>query len=201
MTKQDYKNLDCSILSFQFIKKESEKYWKKVELDVCWGFQIQEGSKWKKGLSEIQLEDFQKQLEITFPESLKNYYRTMNGLDKPGINNNGGEGEIEFGTIFYSYPDDINEMKYMIEWIMEDNGATDATVNSQDVPSIIPYFSHRFLILDNEEIVLSMYGSDIIIWADNLSKALAKDIFSVYSLPEEKKINMNSFWNKKILYF
>jgi hypothetical protein len=28
----------------------------------------------------------------------------MNGLDKPGINNNGGEGEIEFGTTFYSYP-------------------------------------------------------------------------------------------------
>jgi hypothetical protein len=90
MTKKEYKNLDCSISSFQFIKNESERFWEQVDLEICWGFQIQEGSKWKKGLSELQLEDFQKQLGITFPESLKNYYRTMNGLDKPGIDNNGG---------------------------------------------------------------------------------------------------------------
>lgn len=90
------------------IKKESEKYWEQINLDLCWRFQIQEGSKWKKGLSEFQLEDFQKQLGIIFPESLKNYYHTMNGLG-------------------------------------------------------------------------------IIIWADNLLKGLAKDIFSIYSIPEEKK--------------
>ncbi|WP_261509889.1 SMI1/KNR4 family protein [Chryseobacterium paludis] len=198
MTIKEVKNLDCSISSFQLIKKESEKYWEKVDLEVCWGLQIQEGSKWKKGLSEHQLEDFQRQLNIIFPESLKNFYRTMNGLDRPGIDNNGGYGEIDFGPIFYSYPDDIPTIKSRIEWIMEDNKVTEDIINEQSVPAIFPYFGHRFLILNDEEIVLSMYGTDIIFWADNLSKGIVKDIFLLYSNNKAKKINTDSFWNKKI---
>jgi hypothetical protein len=198
MKKRQFKKLDNSISSFQRIKKESEKYWRKVELQVCWGFQIQEGSKWKKGLSELELEDFQKQLNITFPESLKNYYRTMNGLDKPGIDNNGGEGEIDFGPVFYSYPDDIPIIKSTIEWVMKENKVTEDTIKDQNIPSIFPFFGHRFLILDLEEIVLSMYGNDIIHWADNLSRGISNDIFSLYSTSEKKKMNTNSFWNKKI---
>jgi len=48
MKKRQFKKLDNSISSFQWIKKKSEKYWQKVDLMECWGFQIQEGSKWKK---------------------------------------------------------------------------------------------------------------------------------------------------------
>lgn len=162
----------------------------------CWGFQIQEGSKWKKGLSETELEDFQQQLNITFPESLKNYYRTMNGLNKSGIDNNGGEGEIDFGPTFYSYPDDIPIIKSTIEWTMEANRVTKEIIKEQNVPSIFPYLGHRFLILDHEEVVLSMYGNDIILWGDNLSMGIATDIFSLYA--RSKKIDTNSFWNKKI---
>jgi hypothetical protein len=69
MTKKKYKDLDCSLSSFQFLKEESEKYWEQIDLDLCWGFQIQEGSKWKKGLTEHQLDDFQRNLQISFPET------------------------------------------------------------------------------------------------------------------------------------
>lgn len=198
MTEKEYKKLDNSVSSFEFIKKESERYWKKVDINDCWGFQIQEGSKWKKGLTEKQLEDFQKNLGITFSESLKNYYRTMNGLDRPGIDN-GGETEIEFGTTFYSYPEDIKIIKSQIEWILEDNKITDKTIQIQNVPSIIPYLGHRFLILDSEETILSMHGDDIIFWAENLSKGTARDIFPINSKIDRKNINLNLFWNKKIL--
>lgn len=197
MKKRQLKKLDHSISSFQRIKKESEKYWEKVDLIECWGFQIQEGSKWKKGLSEPELEDFQQQLNITFPESLKNYYRTMNGLDKPGIDNNGGEGEIDFGPVFYSYPDDIPIIKSTIEWVMEANQVTKEMIKDQNVPSIFPYLGHRFLILDDDEAVLSMYGNDIILWGDNLSMGIAQDIF-LFSYTRPKKIDTHSFWNKKI---
>ncbi|PWN59109.1 SMI1/KNR4 family protein [Chryseobacterium viscerum] len=198
MKKRQFKKLDNSISSFQLIKKKSEKYWQKVDLQECWGFQIQEGSKWKKGLSEPELEDFQRQLNIKFPESLKNYYRTMNGLDKPGIDNNGGKGEFDFGPIFYSYPDDIPIIQTRIKWIMEANRVTEDIIKSQNVPPIIPYLGHRFLILDHEEAVLSMFGNDIILWNNNLSRGIAKDIFLLYSHVDKKKIDKNSFWNKKI---
>jgi hypothetical protein len=197
MKKRQFKKLDNSISSFQWIKKKSEKYWQKVDLMECWGFQIQEGSQWKKGLSESELEDFQNQLSITFPESLKNYYRTMNGLDKPGIDNNGGEGEIDLGPTFYSYPDEIPIIKARIKLSMEANRVTEDTMKNQNVPPIFPYLGHRFLVLDHEENVLSMFGSDIIFWGGNLSKGIAKDIFPIRHA-EKKKIDTSSFWNKKI---
>ncbi|MFY7826892.1 MAG: hypothetical protein ACOVQ4_07195 [Flectobacillus sp.] len=196
MTNKTFNTLDCSIASYQLIKKESEKYWENIKLDTCWGWQIQKDSKWKTGLSEIQLEDFQKKLGLTFSESLKNYFRTMNGLDKLGINNKAGEGEIEFGTTFYSYPDDIDTIKSQIAWILKENNLTDNTLN---VPPIIPYLGHRFLILDEEESVLSMYGNDIIFWAENLSKGLASDIFSIHATIDTDNIKMNTFWNKRIM--
>jgi hypothetical protein len=123
----------------------------------------------------------------------------MNGLDKLGLNNNGGKSEINFGPTFYSYPDDIEKIKSQIDWILEDNAVTkEVTINST-VPAIFPYLGHRFLILDDEELVISMYGTDIIFWADNLSKGIARDIFPCHPKIDSEKINTNSFWNKKVL--
>ncbi len=161
MTKSEYKKLDNSLACFEQLRQISEKCWEKVDLEICWGFQIQEGSRWKKGLTEPQIDDFQRQLGIQFPESLKNYYRTMNGLDNPGLNNNGGASEIEFGPTYYSYPDDVEKIKSQIEWILEDNGITKEVGTSLNVPNIFPYLGHRFLILDEEGLVLSMHGRDI----------------------------------------
>ncbi|HVY75243.1 MAG TPA: SMI1/KNR4 family protein [Puia sp.] len=172
---------------------ESEKYWEQIELEVCWGFQIQPGIKWKEGLSEQQLNDFQKKLRLQFPESLKNFYKMMNGLDKPGLNNNGNEKDVEFSPTFYSYPDDIEKMKSKIQWILEDNAVTNEAIRELNIPSIVPYYAHRFLIIDKEELVLSMYGSDIIFWADNLSKGVATDIFHNRYKVDTVKVDANSF--------
>ena len=121
MEKSAYHRLDDSIESFVLIKQLSKKYWESVELEECWGFQIQAGSKWKKGLSEIELKEFEIQIGFQFPKPLKNFFRTMNGLDKPGLNNNGNQGEIEYGPTFYFFPDDIERIKSQIAWILEEN--------------------------------------------------------------------------------
>ena len=202
MTLKEFDKLDDSVSSFEFIKKQSEKLWENIELDLlCWGFQIQQNSKWKKGLSEPELKDFQNKVGFEFPDSLKNFYCTMNGLDKPGLNNNGGEDEITYGTTFYSYPDDIDEIKNMIEWVLEENHVSVKDIESKIVSPIFPYYGHRFLILDSEPIALSMYGSDIIYWAENLSKAIASDIFGLYvygTSPDANKPDKTKFWNTKI---
>lgn len=198
MKKIAYRNLDCSVESFQFIKAESEKYWKTIELENCFGFQIQKGSTWKDGLSEVELEDFQQQLNLKFPASLNNFYRTMNGLSLAGINNNANEAPIQYSSTFYSYPEDINRIKEQINWVLEENKVTAEMLKCEQIPSIFPFLGHRFLILDEEELVLSMYGDDIVFWAENLAKAVAKDIFSIENLATSNKMNKNSFWNKKI---
>ena len=198
MNKKAYKNLDESIASFQYLKEESEKYWEEIDLETLWGFQIQSGSKWKKGLLESELADFQQQLQIEFPLSLKNFYRTMNGLTLPGINNNGNEGPITYGPKFYSYPEDIIIIKEQINWVLEENNLTRAVLKSQNIPQIFPFFGHRFLILDDDEFVLSMYGNDIIFWDDNLAKGIAKDIFDLNPAISMNDFEKKSFWYRKI---
>jgi CubicO group peptidase (beta-lactamase class C family) len=48
MKKRKLKKSDCSISSFQSIKKKSEKYWRKVDLLESWGSQIQDMKYYKQ---------------------------------------------------------------------------------------------------------------------------------------------------------
>ncbi len=175
MTKKEYNKLENSIESFELIKQKSEAYWHKKQLDLCWGYQIQEGTIWRKGLSERELEDFQKLVSLKFPQSLRNFYLTMNGLNKPGINVNGGEGKPSFHPTFYSYPEDIAIIKEQIKTAFSYSPEKLAKSSK-----IFPYFGHRFLDFTTTEKVLSIHYEDIIDWSENLAKGVAKDIFAFY---------------------
>lgn len=181
MTIDQLNNLDTSPASFEYIKSISEQEWKEVTLIECWGFQIQEGSIWNDGLTEKELNDFQNQIGFEFPESLKNFYRTMNGLNKPGIDINGDlkNKNPTFRSIFYSYPQDLGLIKENINWILESNNISLQDIAKGKAPFVFPYFGHRFLVVDSNEQVLSMFGNDIIPWADNLVKAIVRDIFNL----------------------
>lgn len=171
---------DGSLSYFQRLKELSEAHWAEKTLDPDrYGLQIQPGTRWRDGLNEQMLNDFQQTLGMTFPEALKNYYRTMNGLDKPAINLYGSDGSSPvYRAEFYAYPDDIEVIKSYIHWIYKSNGLDGNPSDHPDVPPIFPVCGHRFLILDGCGQVLSMYGDNITFWADNLSKLLAIEIFS-----------------------
>lgn len=141
-----------------------------------WGYQIQNNSKWNPGLSVEILGSFQEELETEFPQSLKNFYLTMNGLDKLGINVGDGSESPNYHPTFYSYPNDTEIIKSQINWVHEANEFKERPNHQNTIPFVFPFFGHRFLVFDNNEQVLSMYGNDIIAWADNLSKAIWKDI-------------------------
>ncbi|CAL2102997.1 SMI1_KNR4 domain-containing protein [Tenacibaculum sp. 190130A14a] len=198
MKEKQIEKLTNTPQDFKALKTASEKFWSNIELEEVYGYQIQSGSKWKEGLNEEDLEIFQKELDIEFPESLKTFYRTMNGLDKPGINILAEEEECKFGTTFYSFPDDLQEMKRYIKWVHKENNS--ANYDKGKVPSIIPYYSHRFLIIDKYEQVLSMYGDDIILWSDNLIQGIAQDIFDVnYRKMKTIELKPIDFWKDKVL--
>ena len=192
---------DDSIGFFETVKRLSEKYWAANDISKkLYGFQIQKNSKWNDGLTDNQIDDFEENLKIKFPIGLRNFYKTMNGLDKPGINVYGNDGtEHTFSPVYYSYPNDIEEIAEKIKWILESNDLTNDKLVTDNIPKIFPVTGHRFIILDDNNQILSMYGDDIVYWAENVSKLIANEIFdNIYNVDdfESNPANAKSikFW-------
>ncbi|HTL82757.1 MAG TPA: SMI1/KNR4 family protein [Bacteroidia bacterium] len=165
---------------FTALKELSEEFWEAIEIDNgLYGFQIQPGSKWKKGLTDEEIAAFEKELGTKFPSSLRNFYKTMNGLDKQGINVYGDSGEPHaFYPVFYSYPEDLEIIKEYIAWIFEANQTDEQKLKLAGASRIFPVFHHRSILVDDPATpVLSIYGDDVIFWTDSLSKLLATEIF------------------------
>jgi hypothetical protein len=165
---------------FKDLKEKSEQLWSvtDIERDI-YGFQIQKGTKWNKGLNKKQLQAFQHEMGFEFPESLRNFYKTMNGTDMLGINVYGDEGyEYAYSPVFYSYPRDVKKITELINWIYQANKTSEEKLIKQGISRIMPVYSHRFILIDTPgNPVLSMYGDDIIYWANNLSELLLIEIF------------------------
>src|SRR5688572_18202983 len=117
---------------FITIKELSNKFWETASINqVIYGFQIQRGTKWKEGLTNKQLQEFESILGFTFPNPLRNYYTTMNGLDKPGINIYGNSGHsYTYRPVFYSYPGDLRIIKEYIDSIFEANQTDEEKLKS-----------------------------------------------------------------------
>ncbi|OCX52385.1 hypothetical protein BEL04_13025 [Mucilaginibacter sp. PPCGB 2223] len=167
---------------FETIKVACEKKWQKATLDTgVWGYQTQQGTKWKPGLTDIEIKAFEIQLGFTFPPPLKNFYKTMNGTTKPGINIGGVDQGLppEYQSKFYSLPGDIGLAVEYINWIYEKTGVAKNTMQREGISRIFPVYGHRFMLIDHPaNPILSMYGNDIIYWADSIGELLAMDIFN-----------------------
>jgi hypothetical protein len=98
---------------FAWLKPESERYWSSLQINPSsYGFQIQPGTKWRPGLSDAQIEQYQSEIGFHFPAGVRAYLRHMNGTDLPTVNVYGSSGTPHaFGPGFYSYPDDLTRIK------------------------------------------------------------------------------------------
>jgi hypothetical protein len=180
---------------FEEFKRISEQYWETVILDKeVYGYQIQPSSKWKSGLSDADLKKFELAMGFTFPEPLANFYKVMNGLDRPGIDIS--DNENDFRSQFYSFPDDLNLIKDQIVWIYEAKSISHEDILGSGISRIFPIFSHRFTLIDIPgNPVLSMWGDDIIYWADNISKLLISDVFKLSDSKEPSQVQRDiKFW-------
>jgi len=168
-----------SLSFFESIKRESEIYWAetKPSLGIS-GFQIQQHTIWREGLNEVGLREFERAINMVFPTPLRNFYSVMNGLTKAGINLYGNNGTpFSYRPVFYSYPDDIALINEQIDWIYEATSVNKELLGNS-ISRIFPIYGHRFMLIDAPgNPILSMYGDDIIYWADNVSKLLANEIF------------------------
>lgn len=165
---------------FELLRQESERHWERIALHPdLFGFQTQPGSSWQAGLSASQLADFETALGFALSPCIREFYRHMNGLDRPGINIYGSSGHPPaYAHRFYRYPDDLPAIQAKIDWICEANGVSRKALGSAEIPAIFPIIGHRFLILAPPYPALSMYGNDIISWADNLAELLCREVFA-----------------------
>jgi hypothetical protein len=191
---------DDSTEFFETVKRQSQIYWAATDINKgLYGFQIQRNTKWKDGLTDKEIDDFGKKIDIKFSKGLRNFYKSMNGLDKPGINVYGNDGtEHTFSSVYHSYPNDIEVIKEKIEWILANN-LTSEKLNTDNIPKIFPVTGHRFLILDDNNQILAMYGHNIIYWTESISKLIVNDIFDkIYNVEgfESNPANAKSikFW-------
>ena len=182
---------------FIWLKKNSEKHWETIELQRnIYGFQIQKGTKWLKGLSITQIDEYEQTMGFEFPEVYKLFLRHMNGTDKPTINIYAECGEpYRYDTGFYSYPRDLEKVNAKIAWILEAFKITAEDIEQRNIPHIMPIFFHRFLVMDRCEMnpVLSMYKDDVILFEPSLPHILVSEIFQagepVKSLANYKKLD------------
>jgi hypothetical protein len=166
---------------FMEIKLISNRYWMETNINrSIYGFQIQENTQWCTGLTDDQIQDFEKDLGFILPKSLRDFYKSMNGLDKPGINVYGDCGEkFTYQPIYYSYPKDLGLIKEYIDWIYKENETDSIQLREIGASRIFPICGHRFMLIDEAtNPILSMFGNDIIYWTDSISKLLVNDIFS-----------------------
>jgi len=180
---------DDSHFFFETIKAESHKFWTDALLNKdIYGFQIQPQTHWRPGLGDIELKEFEKAAGFSFPTALRNFYKSMNGLTKPGINLYGNSGTPPtFRSVYYSYPDDLQLIQEQIDWIYEAMSVKKEDLEALGVSRIFPVYQHRFMLIDVPgNPILSMYGDDIIYYAENLSKLLGNEIFEsvIYNISD-----------------
>lgn len=183
---------------FPWLKKASEEHWQSVEINRgIYGFQIQKGTKWLRGLSDEEIAEFEREMGCPFPEIYKLYLRHMNGTDKPTINVYGDCGEpYRYASGYYSYPRDLDDVRDTIKWIHDDFGITPESIENHKIPRIMPIVSHRFLVMDRcaGNPVLSMYGRDSIFYAPSLETFLVNDIFKGGIIVADESADELKFW-------
>jgi hypothetical protein len=166
---------------FIWLKNTSEKQWQTTELNrTIFGFQIQKGTKWLKGLSDSDIAEYERIMGFGFPEVYKQFLKQMNGTDKQTINIYGESGEpYRYSVGFLSFPRDLELVKTKIAVVLEAFQITPRAVEQQTIPHIMPIIEHRFLVMDRCEgnLVLSIYEDDLILYASSLPQFLVKDIF------------------------
>lgn len=136
---------------------------------LTYGFQFRAGTRWNSGLSEEQIDAYQADLEMQFPDDLKAFLRVMNGTDLPTVNVYGSSGEPRReGLGVYSYPRDIEHVRSSIVRANLNREVLAETLAGEGfdlMPSakFIPIYAHRYVVSDEDprsSVVLSIWDSE-----------------------------------------
>lgn len=172
---------DNSLIFFEQIKAETEAKWAEIEPNNPFAAAAP-GAKWLPGLSEETLKAFETAIGFSFPVPLRNFYRTMNGLDRPYIVTD-GEGDRQEYHWYYSYPRDLDRIRDTIKRVYDSCHITSAMGKARGISRIFPVWGHRFMMIDEPgHPILSMCGDDIVFFAFTLAELCKTELLATHQL-------------------
>jgi len=166
-------------MDWKKFKQRSEKKFRNIPLySNCYGFQIQPGTKWNPGLNQSEIESLEVLFGFNFPVDYKSMLSSMNGFDRDGISiDPDGEMEDQFERIIYTYPQDYERTKWLIEEIVEFINYTKeplskAGFDTNHIVGFVPLYRHRSLVVFQDTSlspVISVHqGTDVIVYGNSL---------------------------------
>jgi hypothetical protein len=172
-------------------KRKTEARWRSAMFDPnIYGFQFQKGTRWVHGFSNDEIEVYQAVLGVRFPTDFSRLLRSMNGTDLSRVNiySSSGIAQKTFPG-FYSYPRDLATVQYLRERTRQDRAAIEAELLDQgfDLEShenLVLIFGNRYLVCSsdpNKSVVLSIEGTDAIVYAHSLRGYLEHEFLEPWS--------------------
>jgi hypothetical protein len=171
----------------QFIlrfKQTTEERWRNKELNpMIYGYQFQKGTCWNPGLSEKEIDRYEKDIGIAFPNELRILLGFINGTDRPTVNIYGNDGSPHQTSVgVYTYPRDLELVKSRIE-VLNENWKNIRTLLSEVALThaggdLFPFFIHRFVVCGAGYPgcpVISVHGRDAILYCESLRDYLEKE--------------------------
>ena len=173
-------------MGWEEFKAWSETLFKDRQLEKCWGYQIQPGTKWNPGLSPSQIHDLEKVFGFEFPDEYKRMLSALNGFDRDKIAIDPDQVEAsEFSRQCYQYPENLDNVQWLITEIAEHidyvkEALSSAGFEAENVIGFVPLYAHRALAVFKDKSltpVISIHqGTDVIVYGKSLMEYWLREL-------------------------
>lgn len=160
------------------IKKEKEIF----------GFQLQPGTKLLNGINDEEIDKLEVLFGFSFPNDYRKMLLTFIGFDKSFISiDPTDELKVRYEDQFYQYPRDFEKSKWLIEEINNFKSDAELALSEEGfdrakIVGYIPIYGHRALVVFEDKSlspVISVWGSDIIVYGNNLTEYLENEFLKI----------------------
>jgi hypothetical protein len=175
-------------------KRRTEELWSRTAVDPkVSGFQFQRGTQWLPGLPHAQIDEYESAVDAAFPDAFRKMLSALNGTDLPTRNVYGGQCAPKESVGVYSYPRDLEHVRQRISDLAEDRDGIISELAEQGFTlhpdaRLVPIFSHRYVVCDSDPmicVVLSIVGTDAIVYGDTLRTYLEKEFLRGTPAPNQ----------------
>ncbi|MDQ0610082.1 hypothetical protein QFZ83_004253 [Variovorax sp. W1I1] len=172
-------------MDWEKFKTKTERWWRNSRVHPnVWGYQIVAGTQWNAGMTEAEIERFERQLGFPFPFDYRDFLRCINGFDRECIDVRGDpQLPPRHSRQCYKYPDDLPNVAWLLADTVEYRQTIDDVLEGDgfspdDVLGFIPIYAHRALVVFGDRKlspVLSMVGNDVIIYGRDLADYISHE--------------------------